>query len=202
MAMSETKATLRQVFLATKKPPNEKMIEMQRSVLVMIGYDADFGVSCLNTLQRDYPDNRELAHKMQQFALCAQVHCQIACMSDEEKAIFYKDVPIFMHHCPHLFVMQQQMRSMQQQQQQQQGHMHDHSHAAGSVPSMDPDMVSRMQEMVRNPEAKRMMEVMSAKMTEIQPKVYELVLYFPCLQNVCFKELINLIDHGKGFEMV
>ena len=85
MALDETKAKLRQKFLDTLKPPNEEMINMQRSVLNWLGLDADFGVDCLNNLQRDFPDNRELANKVQQFAMCAQVHCQIACMNDEDK---------------------------------------------------------------------------------------------------------------------
>jgi len=47
-------------------------------VLNWIGLNADFGVSCLNTLQQDFPEDRELAAKVQQFALCAQVSCEIA----------------------------------------------------------------------------------------------------------------------------
>lgn len=175
--MPETKATLRQVFVSTKKPPNERMIEMQRSVLVMLGYDADFGISCLNAVQRDYPDNREIAQKMQQFAICAQVHCQIACMSEEERERFYKDIPLFMYHCPHLYVMQQQMKMMQQRQMQMQteagrGQTYDHSHQGMS---MSAEMASRVQEIAQNPEAKRMMEQLSTKMSDLQPRVFEKV---------------------------
>ena len=34
-------------------------------------------------------------------------------MSEEEKKNFYEDVPIFMHHCPHMYIMQQNMRKQQ-----------------------------------------------------------------------------------------
>jgi hypothetical protein len=178
MALPETKETLKQLFLTSKKPPNEKIIEMQRSVLVLLGYDPDFGVSCLNNLSKDYPDNRELAMKVQQFALCAQVHCNIACMTDEQREAFYKEIPLFMHHCPHLHVMQQQMkmqREMMQRQQQQQhqsggDHDHRHGHAAMS-PMNDPSMMARVQEMMQSPEARGMMEALSAKFLQLQPKV-------------------------------
>jgi hypothetical protein len=175
MAMPETKAALRQVFVSTKKPPNERMIEMQRSVFVMLGYEPDFGVSCMNSVQRDYPDNREIAQKMQQFAICAQVHCQIACMSDEEKERFYKDIPLFMYHCPHLYVMQQQMKMMQQRHAQAEtgrGSTYDHSHQGMS---MSAEMASRVQEIAQNPEAKRMMEMLSTKMSDLQPRILDKV---------------------------
>ena len=58
MALPETKKQLRDEFLATGKPPNEKIIALQRGVLNWLGADADFGVSCLNTLSKDYPDDR------------------------------------------------------------------------------------------------------------------------------------------------
>ena len=172
MALDDTKVKLKQIFLDTLKPPNEEIIKMQRSVLNWIGVDADFGVDCLNNLQRDYPDDRELAGKVQQFAMCAQVHCQIACMNDEEKEQFYKPIPTFMKQVPHLYVMQQQhaqqreMMRRQQELQAQGGHDHGHMHGHhGQHP--DPSMMAKVQEVMSNPETRQQMENLSQRMASI-----------------------------------
>ena len=41
-------------------------------------------------------------------------------MDEEERKAFYEDIPMYMRHNPHMFVMQQNMMLQQQQQQQQQ----------------------------------------------------------------------------------
>lgn len=74
--MNETKAELKKIFLQTGMPPNERIVAMQREVLTWIGLDADFGVSCLNRMSEDFPNDKELAMKMQAFAACAQLSCQ------------------------------------------------------------------------------------------------------------------------------
>ena len=170
MALEDTKAKLRQVFLDTLKPPNEEMIAMQRSVLNWLGLDADFGVECLNTLQKDFPDNRELAGKLQQFAMCAQVHCQIACMSDEEKEHFYKPIPPFMKNVPHLFVMQQQAAQQREMMRRHQA-MHGNNHAHMHGHSQDPALMAKMQEVMSNPETRQQMQDLSQRMTKASSKV-------------------------------
>ena len=46
--MPETKEELRTLFRSTGKPPNERIVAMQREILTLLGYDPDFGVACLN----------------------------------------------------------------------------------------------------------------------------------------------------------
>jgi hypothetical protein len=43
---------------------------------------------------------------MQYFALAAQIACEEACMNEEERRAFYADIPSFMHHFPHIHIMQ------------------------------------------------------------------------------------------------
>ncbi len=74
--MPETKEELKSVFIKTQKIPNEKVVELQRSVIKLIGFNPDFGVSCLNRINTDFPNDRELMMKMQHFAVCAEVSCQ------------------------------------------------------------------------------------------------------------------------------
>ena len=74
--MPETKAELKLTFEKTNKLPNEKVVEMQRGVLKLIGFNPDFGVSCLNRINVDFPEDREIMMKMQHFALCAELSCQ------------------------------------------------------------------------------------------------------------------------------
>ena len=76
MAMPETKAELKQLFLQTREAPGAKIIEIQRSIIEMVGLEASYGVSCLNRITTDFPDDRELMTKMQNFAMCAQVSCK------------------------------------------------------------------------------------------------------------------------------
>ena len=97
-------------------------------------------------------------------------------MNDEQKEKFYKDIPLFMRHCPHLFVMQQQMRMqkemmMRQQQQQQQSMDHNHSHGHGQNNSLDPQMMETMTSIMNDPAARAKMESLSSKMSKCQSKV-------------------------------
>lgn len=76
MGAPETKKELREIFLRTKDIPNARVIEMQRSLLKSLGYHPDFAVSCLNRLNVDYKDDREISMKMQFFAVGAELACQ------------------------------------------------------------------------------------------------------------------------------
>ncbi len=70
--MPETKEELRKIARETKEPPGQRIIEMQRSLIRTMGYDPDYGVSCLNKISTDYPGDRELMGKFQMYAGCAE----------------------------------------------------------------------------------------------------------------------------------
>lgn len=70
--MPETKKELRLIAQATREMPGQRIIELQRSLLPLMGYDPDFGVSCLNKISTDFPGDRELMNKFQMYAACAE----------------------------------------------------------------------------------------------------------------------------------
>jgi hypothetical protein len=72
VAQPETKEELRSVARATKAMPGQRIIEMQRGLLPLLGYDADFGVSCLNKINQTFPNDRELYQKFQMYAAAAE----------------------------------------------------------------------------------------------------------------------------------
>jgi hypothetical protein len=76
VAMPETKDELKRLYQSSGKPPNERVVSMQRETLSLLGFGPDFGVSCLNRVGSDFPADRELQTKMQYFAACAQIACQ------------------------------------------------------------------------------------------------------------------------------
>ena len=55
MAMPETKVALKLYYETNNKPPGEKVIEIQKQVLNLLGLDAEFAISCLNNVRADYP---------------------------------------------------------------------------------------------------------------------------------------------------
>lgn len=73
--MPETKEELKEVFRRTGKPPNNEVVAMQRGVLELLGFEPEFGVSCLNRINQDFPGDRELLGKMQYFAVSAELAC-------------------------------------------------------------------------------------------------------------------------------
>ena len=119
MAMKDNKSMLRTLFKATGKPPNEKIIELQRGLLVKLGFAADYAVDCLNKLNQTFPNDTEIETKMHYFMLRAQFACQEACFTPEQEDGFYRDCPIFMHNVPHMYVADQRMKMAQQQHQMQ-----------------------------------------------------------------------------------
>lgn len=74
--MPETKQELKQVYDQTKKMPNERVVQMQREIIQLLGYDPDFGVSCLNRISKDFPNDPEIAQKMQYFVMSAEMACK------------------------------------------------------------------------------------------------------------------------------
>lgn len=76
MVLPEVKEELKAISAKTNKIPNERVIEMQRNIIKLLGYNADFGCQCLSTVPRDFPNDRELMMKMQYFSLGAELACQ------------------------------------------------------------------------------------------------------------------------------
>jgi len=116
MALPETKEELRSVFLATKEIPGQRIIEFQRSLLPLLGYDADFGVRCLNKITSDYPDDVDLYHKFQIYAAAAEFAGLESSFTDVQRKAFYMQVPAMMYHFPHMFFIQQRILQGKQKQ--------------------------------------------------------------------------------------
>jgi len=131
MSLPAVKEELRMIYQDTKEMPGKRIIELQRNLLTKMGYTADFGVSCLNRLAKDFPDDRELNSKFQSFASCAEFAGTEAAFTEQQRKEFYTAIPALMYHTPHVFVMQQRMYMMQQQQKMQQ--------SAGQGGRMDAD---------------------------------------------------------------
>ena len=107
-----------------------------------------------------------------------------AMMSKEEKAEFYEDIPIFMHHSPHMFIMQQNMMIQQQQMLKQQQKLEAqtrmpevdiNSNSASSTNDVS-DLVSQIKknsapevisEILANPTSKEKMERLAGRVTGI-----------------------------------
>ena len=75
-AMLETKAALKSAFEVTHTIPSPTIVEFQRGILRVLGYDPDFAVSCLNTISTTYAEDNEIMMKMQYFMVCAQISCK------------------------------------------------------------------------------------------------------------------------------
>ena len=46
---------------------------MQKGIIELLGLEAEYGISFLNRMGEDYPQDEDLHVKMNQFALCAQL---------------------------------------------------------------------------------------------------------------------------------
>lgn len=72
VALKETKEYLMSC-VAKGMAGNKVVIDLQRNVLVLLGYDADYACSFLDKMSQLYSQDREIISKLQQFALCAQL---------------------------------------------------------------------------------------------------------------------------------
>ena len=70
--MPETKRLLKETFLSLGGPPNEKVIELQRSILTYMNIDPDFGVVQLGEIQSMFGADQEIVNKLQQYVVCAE----------------------------------------------------------------------------------------------------------------------------------
>ncbi len=73
--MPETKEELKEIFRRTGKPPNTRIVDIQKGIIQLLGFEPEFGVSCLNKINEDFPGDREMMAKMQYFALSAEIAC-------------------------------------------------------------------------------------------------------------------------------
>jgi hypothetical protein len=119
MAMPETKKSLRQIYEEKRKPPVERVIELQRSVFPWLGYDPDFGSKCLERSQQTIMHDPNRQRKQSMFLVCGDLAVKEAMMSPEERKAFYAEVPAYLHNAPHMYVMMKH-HSMQQKQKMQQ----------------------------------------------------------------------------------
>ena len=105
-------------------------------------------------------------------------------MTKEEKADFYQDIPIFMHHSPHMFIMQQNMMIQQQQMIKQQQKLEVHTRMPGEDLNLNSNsasstndvsgVISQIQkksapevvsEILANPASKEKMERLAGRVT-------------------------------------
>lgn len=76
MVLPETKEELKSIFLSTKKPPNQRIIEMQRNLIKLLGYNPDWGSQCLGKVTQDFAADREILMRMQYFMVGAEFACR------------------------------------------------------------------------------------------------------------------------------
>lgn len=74
--MPEAKEELRSIYINQKKPPNERVIEMQRNIIKLLGFNPDFGVACLARINQDFAGDTPVFMKMQYFAMASQFAVQ------------------------------------------------------------------------------------------------------------------------------
>jgi hypothetical protein len=163
MQRPETKQELHQIFVDTKKPPNERVIELQRSILNLLGWDADFACEQLNNLGTTHGDDRVLHMRFQHFAIGAQCAVEESQMNDVEKEAYYEKIPPFLHYTPQVWALQKRqqdhmmqqhrMREMQERQQQEQQ--------------------SLMQDLMNDPERLKQVQNMKDRILECQPRIEE-----------------------------
>lgn len=128
----ESKKILKDIFEATKQPPQAQMQQFQESVWEMIGVDPKYGMEQLSTIQTQYSTDQAMIIKVQQFVMCQQLAGRESMMSERERKAFYDQIPLLMQSMPHMYVFQMQM--MRAQQMSAGGHthgpncQHDHNH--------------------------------------------------------------------------
>ncbi len=76
VVLPEVKEELKKIAQSTGKMPNERVIEMQRNIIKILGFNPDFGVSCLNRISQDFAQDQEVLMKMQYFATAAEFACR------------------------------------------------------------------------------------------------------------------------------
>ena len=104
MAMPETKKSLKQIYEETRRPPTARVMELQRTVFPWLGYEADYGVKCLERSQSTIAEDPPRMQKQQMFLVCGDLAVKESMMSPEQRKAFYAEIPITMHNSPHIYV--------------------------------------------------------------------------------------------------
>lgn len=76
VVMPETKEELKSIYRAKNQPPNARIIEMQRNLIKLMGYNVEIGVQCLSRVQQDYGTDKEVLMRMQYFMISAELACR------------------------------------------------------------------------------------------------------------------------------
>lgn len=94
MSLPEFQSMLVKNLVQKQQPPNRTVIETQRELLEVLGYEKDHGCALLARIQQDFPNDAELHQKFRQWMMTAQMTCQAvmreapcqAMMGEEETA--------------------------------------------------------------------------------------------------------------------
>ena len=78
MQLPATRELLAKQFVATKQPPNELMIKLQKDMLETLGFEREWACGKLNRIGQDFGEDRELSQGMQAWASMAQQACRRA----------------------------------------------------------------------------------------------------------------------------
>ncbi len=70
----------------------------------MCGVDPDFGAFELSRAPEVYGSNQSMVMKINQFHLAMQITLKESMMSEMEKKNYYDQIPVMMHHMPHMYV--------------------------------------------------------------------------------------------------
>ncbi|CAM9626274.1 unnamed protein product, partial [Chrysoparadoxa australica] len=84
MELPETKEELSALYKSSGEPPSDRIVEYQKEVIEMLGYEREHGVNCLNQMHQDFPDDMMLQRRMQKFAMVANMACQEAVVGREQ----------------------------------------------------------------------------------------------------------------------
>eukprot|EP00421_Protoceratium_reticulatum_P061805 CAMPEP_0168495060 /NCGR_PEP_ID=MMETSP0228-20121227/71545_1 /TAXON_ID=133427 /ORGANISM="Protoceratium reticulatum, Strain CCCM 535 (=CCMP 1889)" /LENGTH=295 /DNA_ID=CAMNT_0008511873 /DNA_START=36 /DNA_END=920 /DNA_ORIENTATION=+ len=77
MDLPETYERLTNCMMEKKQVPNQEIIQMQREMLEVLGFEQDHGCTVLSRVLQDYPDDKELRHRFQVWQQKAQQTCML-----------------------------------------------------------------------------------------------------------------------------
>ncbi|KAJ1454042.1 hypothetical protein M885DRAFT_618536 [Pelagophyceae sp. CCMP2097] len=86
LQLPEIRDKLGASFRKTKQMPNQVIIDLQRDMLEVLGWQRDWACDCLNRISSDFPNDAALGRAMQMWAMTAQGACKAA-VSDGDPAM-------------------------------------------------------------------------------------------------------------------
>lgn len=87
LSLPETHEQLVKYMEVAKKAPNQPVIEMQRHMLEVLGWDAEHGVAMLNNLAKDFGKDQEVVGQFQNWQLMAKSACMRAVKEFQQKNV-------------------------------------------------------------------------------------------------------------------